>query len=227
MPVASIFADLQTNLNENWKQYLIVVVTLAVIYLVGRAVAALVVRGVKAVFAHKAKLAAPQRRNRLTTVGATLAGVAKYLVYFIVLAAMLGALGFVIVEQLNQVQGVPVKLGPKFVCLFALCFALTVGVLWEIYEFTFDSLLGMNMQKFRLEDGSELVGRAALRDTMKDLIVDFLGALAVVSVGYIGARKKARAEREAARSVADGSYADGSCADGSCADGEPEAQPSK
>lgn len=93
MPVASIFADLQTNLNENWKQYLIVVVTLAVIYLVGRAVAALVVRGVKAVFAHKAKLAAPQRRNRLTTVGATLAGVAKYLVYFIVLAAMLGALG--------------------------------------------------------------------------------------------------------------------------------------
>ena len=145
---------------------------------------------------------------------------------------MLGALGFVIVEQLNQVQGVPVKLGPKFVCLFALCFALTVGVLWEIYEFTFDSLLGMNMQKFRLEDGSELVGRAALRDTMKDLIVDFLGALAVVSVGYIGARKKARAEREAARSVVDGSYADGSCADGSCADGscadgEPEAQPSK
>ena len=109
---------------------------------------------------------------------------------------MLGALGFVIVNQLNQVEGVPVKLGPKFVCLFALCFAMTVGILWEIYEFTLDGLLGMNMQKFRLENGVERVGRAALTDTMKDLIVDFAGAAIVVCVGYIGASRKDKAERK-------------------------------
>lgn len=112
---------------------------------------------------------------------------------------MLGALGFVVVGQLNEVRGVPVKLGPKFVCIFALCFAMTTGVLWEIYEFTADGLLGMNMQKFRLENGVELVGRAALRDTMKDLIVDFLGAAVVVGAGYFGERRKAKAEREAQR----------------------------
>ena len=110
---------------------------------------------------------------------------------------MLGALGFIVVEQLNEVEGVPVKLGPKFVCLFALCFAVTVGVLWEIYEFTFDGVLGLNMQKFRLEDGTQLVGREALRDTMKDLIVDTVGAAVVVLLGYIGARRKAAAERAA------------------------------
>jgi len=93
MPVAAILADLQTNLSENWKQYLAVAVTLAVIYIVGRLAAALVARGVRAVFAHKAKMAAPERRSRLTTVGHALAGAAKYLVYFIMLAAMLGALG--------------------------------------------------------------------------------------------------------------------------------------
>ncbi|MEA5059119.1 MAG: hypothetical protein VB049_03650 [Candidatus Pelethousia sp.] len=113
---------------------------------------------------------------------------------------MLGALGFVVVDQLNEVRGVPVKLGPKFIAIFALCFAMTVGALWEIYEFTFDGLLGLNMQKFRLENGVELVGRAALRDTMKDLIVDLVGALLVVGTGYIGARRKDKARREAERS---------------------------
>lgn len=93
MPVATIFADLQTNLSENWKQYLAVAVTLAVIYVVGRLAAALVARGIAAVFVHKAKHAAPERQSRLSTVGKALAGAAKYLVYFIMLAAMLGALG--------------------------------------------------------------------------------------------------------------------------------------
>lgn len=116
---------------------------------------------------------------------------------------MLGAVGFIVVEQLNEVEGVPVKLGPKFISLFALCFAVTIGALWEIYEFTFDGLLGLNMQKFRLEDGTQLVGHAALADTMKDLILDFVGAAVVVVAGYIGARKKAKAEREAQRTQTD------------------------
>lgn len=98
---------------------------------------------------------------------------------------MLGALGFIVVDRLNRLGRKWVQLSPGFVCLFALCFAVTIGVLWEIYEFTFDGLLGLNMQKFRLEDGTQLVGRAALQDTMKDLIVDVLGAAVVVGLGYL------------------------------------------
>lgn len=46
------------------------------------------------------------------------------------------------------------------------------------------------MQKFALENGSNLLGRAALMDTMKDLIVDSLGALAMSILGYISIKYK-------------------------------------
>lgn len=67
---------------------------------------------------------------------------------------------------------------PAFIGIVAVLFVVSIGVLWEIYEFTADSLFGMNMQKFLLEDGTALVGNAALLDTMKDLIVDTIGAVA-------------------------------------------------
>jgi len=108
--------------------------------------------------------------------------------------AMLGALGFSLVSMLNEDKSVPMSLSPFFVALFALCFAVFCGVVWEIYEYTFDGLLGLNMQKFALEDGTLLVGRQALADTMEDLIVDTLGALLVCIAGYLGLmakRKKA------------------------------------
>lgn len=93
--------------------------------------------------------------------------------------AMLGALGFSFVNILNKHEKVNVELSPIFVALFAFGFAITLGVMWEIYEYTFDGLLGLNMQKFALENGTQLVGRAALQDTMEDLIVDSLGAFAM------------------------------------------------
>lgn len=98
---------------------------------------------------------------------------------------MLGSLGFSIVAIINKTEKIPVNMSPFFVALFAFCFAVTMGVLWEFYEYTFDGLLGLNMQKFMLEDGVQLVGRAALNDTMMDLFVDALGALIMSTVGYI------------------------------------------
>lgn len=98
---------------------------------------------------------------------------------------MLGALGFAFVSYLNETDVFPINLSPIFVAMFAFCFAVTLGVFWEIYEFTFDGLLGLNMQKFMLEDKTLLVGRDALADTMKDLIVDCLGALVVTIFGFI------------------------------------------
>ncbi|WP_050697659.1 hypothetical protein [Anaeromassilibacillus senegalensis] len=104
--------------------------------------------------------------------------------------AMIGALGFSFVALFNNAEKIPVNLSPFFVAAFAFCFAVTLGVFWEFYEFTFDGLLGLNMQKFALEDGTQLAGRAALMDTMKDLVVDAVGAMAASMIGYISLKYK-------------------------------------
>lgn len=105
-------------------------------------------------------------------------------------AAMLGAVGFMIVNILNSSDKVNIQLSPFFVALFAFSFAVTCGTIWEFYEFAADGLLGTNMQKFITVNGTVLTGHQALYDTMKDLIVDGLGALAVTMVGYFDLRKK-------------------------------------
>ena len=97
---------------------------------------------------------------------------------------MLGCLGFSVVRILNNDKQVPVTLSPAFVAFFAFCFAIMIGAFWEIYEFTGDGLFGLNMQKYMLENGTQLVGRAALGDTMKDIIVDVCGAGLACIIGY-------------------------------------------
>jgi len=99
--------------------------------------------------------------------------------------AALGALGFSIVSLLNKPKSASFSLSPVFVAIFAFCFALALGVIWEIYEFLMDSILNTNMQKYALESGELLIGQAALADTMKDLIVDAIGAFAMSVIGYI------------------------------------------
>lgn len=99
--------------------------------------------------------------------------------------AMLGAFGFALVTILNDSDKVKVELNPYFVCLFAFSFAVAAGAVWEIYEFMGDSLFGLNMQKFRLADGTLLIGSEALSDTMHDIIIDTVGALVVTVSGLI------------------------------------------
>ena len=98
--------------------------------------------------------------------------------------AMLGALGFSFITFLNKTDLVLRNLSPCFVATFSFCFAVTLGVVWEIYEFTADGILHTNMQKFGLEDGTPFAGRLALMDTMKDLIVDTIGAAVMSVIGY-------------------------------------------
>ncbi len=112
--------------------------------------------------------------------------------------AMLGALGFILVDILNKDKRVSVNLSPLFLSIFAFTFALAAGALWEIYEFAFDAILGLNMQKHTTEAGVALVGVQALSDTMKDIIIDALAALCVSVVGFIisKSKRKDRAEKE-------------------------------
>ena len=86
---------------------------------------------------------------------------------------------------LQCLLGIPVSMSPAFSALFTFCFALALDVLWEIYEFTVGALFQTNMQKYALEGGEALTGQAALQDTMGDLIVDFIGALAIAIAGYL------------------------------------------
>lgn len=104
--------------------------------------------------------------------------------------AMFGALGFSVVNILNKNEKVHVKLSPLFVALFSFLFAVTLGVMWEIFEYTVDGLLGVNMQKFALENGNLLSGRLAVVDTMQDLIVDSIGAFVMSFIGYISLKHK-------------------------------------
>lgn len=91
---------------------------------------------------------------------------------------LLGIVGFLMIYVMNESESVYVHLKPGFVAFFAFIFALSMGALWEIYEFAMDSLAGMNMQKPMFNDPS------GLTDTMWDLIVDAIGALIISVMGY-------------------------------------------
>lgn len=110
-------------------------------------------------------------------------------------AMMLSTFGFTLVDALNKAPHISLRLSPKFICLFSFCFAVTIGALWEIYEFSFDALLGMNMQKFRLEDGTILAGRAALSDTMEDIITDVVGAFIISFIGLFARLRDEKKEK--------------------------------
>lgn len=85
---------------------------------------------------------------------------------------LLGFIGFILVYLLNGGAPKRLTLSPFFLAFFAVCFSMAMSVVWEIYEFTADSLFGFNMQ------------RSGLVDTMKDLIVNTVGALVVASAAY-------------------------------------------
>ena len=102
----------------------------------------------------------------------------------------LGAIGFSIIGLLNKSESVPMSLSPVFVALFAFCVAVSIGMIWEIYEFFADLILHTNMQKYALENGELLVGQKALADTMKDIVVDTIGALCSSAIGYVSAKAK-------------------------------------
>jgi uncharacterized membrane protein YjdF len=90
-----------------------------------------------------------------------------------------GILGFLLVYVLNANPKIDLHLQPGFVAFFAFCFSMTIGVLWEIFEFAMDQLVGTNMQKPMFGDPS------GLTDTMWDLIVDALGTLVISLAGYV------------------------------------------
>lgn len=80
---------------------------------------------------------------------------------------LIGAIILVLMVRQGRVTA-----SPFIMSIFVFAFAVAIGAVWEIFEYSMDQLFGMNMQK----DG--------LHDTMKDLIVDAVGALIAGFASY-------------------------------------------
>ncbi|WP_324824634.1 hypothetical protein [Sinanaerobacter sp. ZZT-01] len=122
-------------------------------------------------------------------------------------------IGFSLIDILNESERFSIRLSPIFVALVSFCFSMTVGVLWEFFEFAMDYFMHTDMQKdtvlssitsVLLHSGSENVpvtipiesivvnGESwdyggyidiGLYDTMTDLFVNFIGAVSFCMIG--------------------------------------------
>ena len=103
---------------------------------------------------------------------------------------MLGILGYAIYNTL----GTNDSSSPIWVSIWIMCFALAAGAMWEIWEYATDGIFGLNSQEFLTSSGTfdcttPLQGRAALKDTMEDLILDFIGAAIIAVTAFFNVKK--------------------------------------
>jgi len=91
-------------------------------------------------------------------------------------AIAFGLTGFLIIFMLFE--GGRFAAPPIVLAVLSFCFAVAIGAVWEIFEFSMDFFFGMNMQK------------SGLVDTMWDLIVDCVGGFIGASAGYLYLKKR-------------------------------------
>ena len=140
------------------------------------------------------------------------------------------AVGFSMVLLLNDDERLTFDLSPFFLALVAFCFSMTIGVLWEFFEFGMDFFFHTDMQKDTVINAVYTVALDPTRtnkvvaikgiqdvvingeslglggyldigiiDTMKDLFVNFIGAVVFSAAGFFYARSKGE-KRTAAQS---------------------------
>lgn len=54
---------------------------------------------------------------------------------------LMAAIGFALIDLFNRSDRFSIKMSPYFVAFFAFCFSMTVGVMWEFFEFSMDWFL--------------------------------------------------------------------------------------
>lgn len=131
------------------------------------------------------------------------------------------AFGFSLMDILTRNRQEKFRLSPWYVSLVAFCFSMTVGVLWEFFEYGMDILFLTDMQKDTVirsiastalsADGEVAHWREitavtvngyrlpadgyldiGLHDTMADLLVNFVGAAVFSLLGYFYIRHRGR-----------------------------------
>ncbi len=136
----------------------------------------------------------------------------------------MAAIGFSLIDIFNRSERFSLKMSPYFVAFTAFCFSMTVGVLWEFFEFGMDMVFATDMQKDWIVSSVNTVMLdttlsntvvsvpidtvlvngldwglggyldIGLIDTMKDLIVNFIGAVifSIVGIVYLKQRGKGK-----------------------------------
>lgn len=97
----------------------------------------------------------------------------------------LGFSGFLLVYVLYKTDRLNVS--PLILSIIIFSSAVTVGVIWEVFEFAMDTFLHLNMQKSRnlCEVGTLICDtRLGVIDTMIDLILDIIGASYASVIAY-------------------------------------------
>jgi hypothetical protein len=135
---------------------------------------------------------------------------------------LMAAIGFALIDLFNRSEKFSIKMSPYFVAFFAFCFSMTVGVLWEFFEFSMDQFFGLDMQKdwivtainsvklnpiganvpIHVDVQSVVINGEqwnlggyldiGLIDTMKDLIVNFIGAVVFSVIGILYLKNRER-----------------------------------
>ena len=99
---------------------------------------------------------------------------------------LLGIVGFLLAYLLNESRRIELSLTSGFIAFFAFTFAVSIGTIWEIFEFGMDELVQTRMQKPMLGDES------GLTDTMFDVILNLLGAIFISVLGYLYLKRDER-----------------------------------
>lgn len=60
---------------------------------------------------------------------------------------LMAAIGFALVDILNRSERFSIQLSPVFLAIVAFCFSMTIGVVWEFFEFAMDNFFSLDMQK--------------------------------------------------------------------------------
>jgi len=60
---------------------------------------------------------------------------------------LFAAVGFSMVDILNRNKRVSMQLSPFYMAVMAFCFSMTIGVLWEFFEWGMDAVFSIDMQK--------------------------------------------------------------------------------
>lgn len=60
---------------------------------------------------------------------------------------IMAAIGFSLVDILNREEKLKFQLSPLFMSIVAFCFSMTVGVVWEFFEYGMDTFFALDMQK--------------------------------------------------------------------------------
>ena len=99
------------------------------------------------------------------------------------------AVGFSLVDIINRNENTKLNLAPLYVAIGAFTFSMTIGVIWEFFEFFMDMFFHLDMQKDTVVNGESLGLNGnldiGLIDTMKDLFVTFIGATVFSIIGFI------------------------------------------